>query len=81
MYSNIPINELMATLKKLHKINNTEDKTKQDIMKISQVLVEQNYFHFQGIIYVQNEGLAMGALTSSTFSEIYLYYIQNTKVF
>jgi len=81
MYSNIPINELIATLKKLGEINNTEDKTKQDIMKISQVLVEQNYFRFQGIIYVQNEGFAIGAPTSSIFSEIYLYYIQNTKVF
>jgi len=50
-------------------------------MKISRVLVEQNYFRFQGIIYVQNEGLAMGTPTSSIFSETYLHYIENTKVF
>jgi hypothetical protein len=80
VYSNIPINELIATLKKLCEINNIEDKTKQDIMKISQILVEQNYFRFQDTIYVQNEGLAMGAPSSFIFSEIYLHYIENTKV-
>jgi len=31
--------------------------------------------------YKKEEGLAMGAPTSSTFSEIYLQYIKNTKIF
>ena len=50
-------------------------------MKISQVLVKQIYFRFQDIICIQHEGLAMGAPTSSIFSEIYLQYIENTKIF
>ena len=42
----------------------------QGIMKISQTLVDQNYFQFQDKIYIQ-KGLITGALTSSIFSEIY----------
>jgi hypothetical protein len=72
---------MIRTLNKLCEISNIEDKTKQDIMKIAQVIVKQNCFRFQDTIYVQNEGLATGAPTSSIFSEIYLQYIENTKIF
>jgi hypothetical protein len=80
MYSNIPKNEVITIIKKLCEASGTEDSIKQDILKISEVLIEQNYFHFQDIICIQNGGLAMGAPTSSTFSEIYLQYIENTKI-
>jgi len=70
MYSNIQIKEMITALEKLCEVNNLEDKTKQDILKITRAIVEQNYFRFQDTIYVQNEGLAMGAPTSSVFSEI-----------
>jgi hypothetical protein len=56
------------------------DRLKQEIMKILQVLIEQNYFRFYDTIYIQNGGLAMGAPTSSIFSEIYLQYIENTEI-
>jgi hypothetical protein len=65
MYSNVRIKEMIATLEKLREINNIEDKIKQDILKITQVIVEQNYFRFQDTIYVQNLGLAMGAPTKA----------------
>jgi hypothetical protein len=68
MYSNIPTSELIKIICELYEINDTEDKIKQDVMKIAQVLIEQNYFHFQDKIYIQKEGLVMGALTSSIFS-------------
>jgi hypothetical protein len=35
MYSNVPIKEMIATREKLCEINNIEDKTKQDILKIT----------------------------------------------
>jgi len=56
------------------------DKLKQEIIKISQTLVEQNYFRFHDTIYVRNEGLAMGAPTSSIFPEVYLQYIESTEI-
>jgi hypothetical protein len=80
MYSNIPIKEMITTLEKLYEMNNIEDKTKQDILKMTQVIVEQNCFRFKDTIYVQNEGLAMGAPTSSIYSVIYLQVLENTKI-
>jgi hypothetical protein len=72
---------VITTLNKVCEISNIEDKTKEDIVKIAKVIVEQNSIHFQDTIYVKDEGLAMGAPTSSIFSEIYLQYIENTKIF
>jgi len=52
---------MITALEKLCEVNNLEEKTKQDILKITRAIVEQD------TIYVQNEGLAMGAPTSSVF--------------
>jgi len=54
----------MTTLRKLCEVNIVDDRTTQDIVRIAQTLVEQNYFRFRDIIYIQNEGLAMVAPTS-----------------
>jgi hypothetical protein len=45
-----------------------KEELKQVIMKISQILIKQNYFQFQDTFYIQEEGLAMGETTSSMFS-------------
>ena len=81
MYSNIPTTDLMTTLRKLCEVNNVDDRTTQDIMRIAQTLLEQYYFRFRETIYIQNEGLAMGAPTSSILSEIYLQYMENTTIY
>jgi hypothetical protein len=33
------------------------------------------------MVYLQKEGLTMGAPTSSIFSEIYLQYIETTEIY
>jgi Reverse transcriptase (RNA-dependent DNA polymerase). len=38
------------------------------------------YWKYQDILRIQKEGVAMGAPTSSIFSEIYLTYLGNTKL-
>jgi hypothetical protein len=43
-----------------HEIN---EGLKQEIMNISQILIEQNYFQFQDAVYIQR-GLAMVAPSS-----------------
>jgi hypothetical protein len=79
-YSNIPTKDLITALKKLCSVNNIDNKTTQNI-KITQTLVGQNYFRFQDTIYVQNEGLAMGAPMSSILLEVYLQYMENTMIY
>jgi len=81
MHSNIPTTDLMAILKKICKINIVDDKTMQDIVRITQTLIRQNYFCFRDTTYIQNEGLAMGAPTSSVLSEVYLQYMENTAIY
>ena len=44
------------------------EELKHEIMKISQILIKQNYFKLQDTLYIQEEGLAMGAPTSPTIS-------------
>jgi hypothetical protein len=46
---------------------------------ISQIPIKQNYFQFQDILYIPEEGL-MSAPPSSIFSAINLKYIENTKL-
>jgi len=71
----------MTTLRKLRELNNIDDRTTQDIMRIAQTLVGRNYFRFRNTIYIQNEGLAMEAPTSSILSEVYLQYMENTTTY
>jgi len=80
MYSNIPTGELMTILNELCNANDVDGKTTQEIMRITQTLINQNYFQFQDTIYIQNEGLVMGATTSSILSEVYLQHMENTTI-
>jgi len=70
----------MAVLNGLCNANDVDGKTTQEILRITQTVVNQNYFQFQDTIYIQNEGLAVGAPTSFILSEVYLQYMQNTTI-
>jgi len=43
--------------------------------------MKHNCFQYRGLQYIQEDGLAMGAPTSSFFSEIHLQYLENTNTF
>jgi len=79
-YTNIPTGELIVILSDSCNKNNVDEMTKKEIIKITQTLINQNYFQFQDTIYLQKEGLAMGAPTSSLPSEFYLQNMENTTI-
>jgi len=81
VYSKIPTKYLMTNLRKLCEVHNIDDRTTQEIIRIAQNLVGQNYFRFQDIICAQNEGLAMGAPKPSILSEVYLQYLENITIY
>jgi len=54
---------------------------RQEILRLTRLIVTQNYLKFQNKAYLQKNGLAMGAPTSSFLSEIYLQFVENTKIF
>ena len=80
MYSNIPTSELTTILYEMCKKNDVEEKTTKDIMAIAQTILNLNYFQFKNTTYVQNDGLAMGAPTSSILFEVYLQHLENTTI-
>jgi hypothetical protein len=80
MYTNISINELLNIMEDMCINNGLEPTPRQEILRITRLIVTQNYFKFQDKTYIQKKGLAMGAPTSSFLSEIFLQHIENTKI-
>ena len=54
---------------------------RSEIIKICKILTKHNYFQYKDWQCIQEDILAIGAPTSSIFSEIYLQYFENTKIF
>jgi hypothetical protein len=81
MHTNIPIKDLLDIIDVMCKNHNLESTLIQEILKITRLITTQNYFKFRDKMYLQKNGLAMGAPTSSILSEIYLQYLENTKIY
>ena len=81
MYTNIPTEELIKIIKTACQHNNIEDKLTQNIIKLSKIIINQNYFQFLDKTYIQTEGLATGAPTSSIFSEHYTQFLENSTIY
>jgi hypothetical protein len=81
MYTNIPTGDLIDIIDMACQNNYIDKNLKQNIVKVSKTIIDQNYFHFQDKVYIQSEGLAMGAPTSSIFSELYLQYLENSTIY
>jgi hypothetical protein len=79
MYSNIPTTDLIHIAQDCDQ-QCLHHNIKQEIVSLSNTVTEQNYFCYQGTTYIQTKGLAMGAPTSSLFSEIYLYHLEITQI-
>jgi hypothetical protein len=50
------------------------------INSLMKVILNQNYFQHEDCIFLQKEGLAMGAPTSSILSEIFLQFLEHNKI-
>ena len=81
MHTNIPTEDVINIIRNLCEVHNLDKTWTKDILTITRLIVTQNYFWFKGNTYVQKKGLAMGAPTSSIFSEIYLRYMENTLIY
>jgi len=56
------------------------DKTRNEIVKITQTIVNQNNFRLQDNIYQHNEGMAMCSPASSILSEVYIQDMEGTTI-
>jgi hypothetical protein len=75
MYSNVPTTELIKIIEQSCDQHELHNDIKTEILNLSKTLIQQNYFQYQNLTYIQKEVLAMGAPSSSTFSEIFLQHI------
>jgi hypothetical protein len=65
MYTSIPIDKLTNIIHRLLTHNNIPDEHIHEIIILTKVILDQNYFQYNNELYSQKEGLAMGAPTSS----------------
>jgi hypothetical protein len=68
IHSNIPTSTLPAIINLMCTHLDVNKKLAREILKMTRLLLKQNYFQFWQNIYTQKEGLVMGAPTSTLFS-------------
>jgi Reverse transcriptase (RNA-dependent DNA polymerase). len=81
MYFYIPTNELTNIIHHVCTHNNINVTLKNELLQQCNTILSQNYFQFGTHQYIQKQGSAIGAPTSSIFSEIYMQYLEQTKIF
>jgi hypothetical protein len=80
MYSNVPTDDLLVIIKFMCSKQNQANKLIEELYNMTHTILKQNYFKSQNNFYVQKTGLAMGAPSSSIFSEIYLQHAEHTVI-
>jgi hypothetical protein len=80
MYTNIPINELYDVIQESLIHNSVPTDDIREIMTLVRIILKQNYFQYNDELFLQNDGLAMGAPTSSIFTEIFIQYLEHNYV-
>ena len=62
LYTNIPVNQTLDILyNNLIKSNKLDAQSMNELICILRVILQQNYFTFNGRYYIQRDGLAMGS--------------------
>jgi hypothetical protein len=74
------VNEVSKIINNILSENGTEKATKDEILQYCYIVINQNYFQYDDVKYTQTDGLAIGAPTSLLFSEVYLQYLEHTKL-
>jgi hypothetical protein len=74
LYVNIPIDETIRIPK--HQLLKNDIHITKQIIAVLKIILEQNCFAFQKIIYHPNKGTAMGSPISGTMAQLFLHYIK-----
>jgi hypothetical protein len=80
MYPNIPTNELVQIIQRKCTEQGLEAGITKEIVKVTRMVIEQNYFEFQHKCYIQQRGLAMAPPSSSMLSEIFIKELESTNI-
>ncbi|XP_052746613.1 uncharacterized protein LOC128199716 [Bicyclus anynana] len=74
------VNETLDILNKLLEINKTHPSEMAELIELTHICMEQNYFRFNNDYYQQNEGLAMGSPLSPLMADIFMDDFENKNI-
>jgi len=80
MYASIPITETKQILADIMEHNLIDTQIKQELLNWYDVITKQNYFTNNNDIIIQNDGLAMGASSSSITAEMFLQHTEKSHL-
>ena len=81
MYVNLSITAIMQNVSYwLNKHNNHNKQLSEQVLKMINTIVKQNYFQYEDQIFQPEKGIAMGSPISSMIAEIYLQYLENVYI-
>jgi len=61
-------------------VNNINNTITEQIIHLLKVILEQNYFQYNNQFFQQYNGVTMGSPISSTLTEIYFQFIEETHI-
>jgi len=80
LYSNIPVLETKSILKNTLEYHQRDPQTQKELIMWYDVITRHNYFTHNHDIISQNDGLAMGALSSGLIADFFLQHTENTHI-
>lgn len=78
LFSSVPPSEVLDLINRMLKTHQSNHFLIDDLSKLTQLTLEQNYFIFNGNFYSQPTGLPMGAPTSPLFADIFMTNLEKT---
>ena len=76
LFTSVPTQDALLSLETHLNSVSIEPKARDDLIRLTKICLEQNYFIFNGKIYRQREGLAMGSPLSPILSEFFMDHLE-----
>jgi hypothetical protein len=80
LYVKIPTNTVLNIVNKILKHNKIDIYIRKKLMIIIRLIINQNYFHYEGKFYKPKSGVAMGSPLSGILAEKYLQQIEQNRI-
>lgn len=78
MYSSVPASEAKNIIAEMLINNRTNPCISSDILNLLDVVLRHNYFTFNGRVYRQTAGLAMGSPLSPLLAEVFMFELEKS---
>jgi hypothetical protein len=80
-YTNIPTTSIIPIIQLMMDSNKIGTNINQHIIRLTNIIIKQNYFQFNKTYYKQNESLEIGAPILGVLAEIHVQYIEHKHIY